>query len=75
LKAPKTPDPLFRDPINASEDRFALLRDVVEWPEAYYPGGLHLINLGDALDYGRYKILRKLGFGRRSTVWLAEDNK
>jgi hypothetical protein len=47
--------------------------EATESPEAYHPGGLHPVYLDDTLDDGRYKILRKLGFGTRSTAWLAED--
>ena len=34
----------------------------------YFPG-----YPGSLLKEGRYKILRKLGFGPRSSVWLASD--
>ncbi|KAG6103061.1 hypothetical protein E4U14_006455 [Claviceps sp. LM454 group G7] len=38
-------------------------------------GHYHPVSLGDTFDSGRYSILRKLGFGRYSTVWLARDLK
>ncbi|EWG44697.1 CMGC/SRPK protein kinase [Fusarium verticillioides 7600] len=44
-----------------------------EYPEAYRPGGYHPINLGDTLNDGQYKIIRKLGDGCFSIVWLAHD--
>lgn len=42
--------------------------------EQYGPGGLHPVHLGDKLQNGRYLIIRKLGHGAFSTVWLARDS-
>ncbi|BEJ10985.1 hypothetical protein CspHIS471_0104070 [Cutaneotrichosporon sp. HIS471] len=42
--------------------------------EDYRPGGYHPINIGDDFNNGRYVIVRKLGWGHFSTVWLARDN-
>lgn len=42
--------------------------------EDYRPGGYHPINIGDEFSNGRYMIVRKLGWGHFSTVWLARDN-
>lgn len=42
--------------------------------EDYRPGGYHPINIGDEFNNGRYLIVRKLGWGHFSTVWLARDN-
>jgi hypothetical protein len=41
--------------------------------EDYRPGGLHPIDIGDdcSLDGQEYTIVRKLGHGSVSTVWLA----
>ncbi|KAG6106269.1 hypothetical protein E4U14_004701, partial [Claviceps sp. LM454 group G7] len=39
----------------------------------YKHGGYHPVSLGDTFDSKRYTILRKLGYGERSTVWLARD--
>lgn len=40
----------------------------------YRPGGLHPLRVGDTLRDGRYKVLRKLGYGDESTVWLVQDS-
>ncbi|KDQ06509.1 hypothetical protein BOTBODRAFT_121406 [Botryobasidium botryosum FD-172 SS1] len=39
----------------------------------YRPGGYHPINVGD-LFKRRYRVIRKLGWGNASTIWLAEDS-
>ncbi|KNE57802.1 CMGC/SRPK protein kinase, variant [Allomyces macrogynus ATCC 38327] len=41
----------------------------------YCPGGYHPVALGDSFKDGRYTVLRKLGWGHFSTVWLCRDNK
>ncbi|KIM86044.1 hypothetical protein PILCRDRAFT_816587 [Piloderma croceum F 1598] len=40
----------------------------------YARGGYHPINLGDVSQL-RYKVVRKLGWGGYSTVWLAYDQR
>jgi len=46
-----------------------------EWVEDYYPGGYHPVLLGDIFNNGQYKVIRKLGEGSFSTVWLSHDMK
>ncbi len=41
--------------------------------EDYKPGGYHPVHIGDMFSNGRYVIVRKLGWGHFSTVWLARD--
>lgn len=41
--------------------------------EDYHYGGYHPCNIGDTFKDGRYVIVRKLGWGYFSTVWLARD--
>ena len=40
----------------------------------YCKGGYHPINIGDVFNQ-RYKVLRKVGWGHFSTVWLGWDTK
>lgn len=41
----------------------------------YCPGGYHPVRVGDVFNDGKYKVIRKLGYGVYSTVWLACDLK
>lgn len=41
----------------------------------YCAGGYHPVRLGDTFKAGQYKILRKLGYGLYSTVWLAHNTE
>ncbi|KAF2764114.1 kinase-like protein [Teratosphaeria nubilosa] len=43
--------------------------------ESDHPGGLHSVDIGDTFHAGRYRIVRKLGHGSSSTVWLAQDTR
>ncbi|KAG6894402.1 hypothetical protein C0992_006250, partial [Termitomyces sp. T32_za158] len=48
--------------------------DEEDW-EDYVKGGYHPVKLGDRFSEGRYVVVRKLGWGHFSTVWLAKDTK
>lgn len=52
--------------------KFEITSGDAESAEFYHPGGFHPTHLGDVLKQ-RYKIVRKIGFGQHSTVWLARD--
>ncbi|KAJ1735593.1 serine/threonine protein kinase, CMGC [Coemansia biformis] len=41
--------------------------------EDYRKGGYHPVTIGDVFSGQRYKVVRKLGWGHFSTVWLAYD--
>ncbi|KAF7303883.1 hypothetical protein MIND_00618400 [Mycena indigotica] len=43
-----------------------------DWQE-YKQGGYHPVSIGDTFASGRYVVVRKLGWGHFSTVWLARD--
>jgi hypothetical protein len=56
------------------ERRFKTITLPCEWVEDYRPGGYHPVVLGDVFNR-QYKVIRKLGEGSYSTVWLARDLK
>jgi serine/threonine-protein kinase SRPK3 len=58
---------LFGDPIQPPLN--------AERVESYQLGGFHPVDIGDTFQEGRYKIVRKLGHGSSSTVWLAQDTR
>lgn len=43
--------------------------------EDYCKGGYHPVVIGEEYKDGRYTVVRKLGWGHFSTVWLARDNQ
>lgn len=65
--------PTHRLPQNRSQWRFRPLRAPTEWIEEYRPGGYHPVELGDVF-VNKYRVVRKLGYGAYSTVWLAHDS-
>lgn len=48
-----------------------LTEEPIEW---YRPGRYHPVKLGDVYN-SRYEVVRKLGWGVCSTVWLAKDSR
>lgn len=42
--------------------------------EDYCKGGYHPVHVGEQYKDGKYTIVRKLGWGHFSTVWLSRDN-
>ncbi|EHA46605.1 hypothetical protein MCOR27_008582 [Pyricularia oryzae] len=42
--------------------------------EDYCKGGYHPVQIGEKFKDGKYTIVRKLGWGHFSTVWLSRDN-
>ncbi|KOS19645.1 Protein kinase dsk1 [Escovopsis weberi] len=42
--------------------------------EDYCKGGYHPVEVGEKFKDGKYTVVRKLGWGHFSTVWLSRDN-
>lgn len=53
----------------------SVLTDEEEKPCDYDKGGYHPVTIGETFCDGRYLIVRKLGWGHFSTVWLAHDTQ
>lgn len=51
-----------------------MTEDEEDW-EDYVKGGYHPVHIGDQFSEARYTVVRKLGWGHFSTVWLAKDGK
>jgi hypothetical protein len=51
-----------------------MTEDEEDW-EDYCKGGYHPVHIGDSFSDSRYIVVRKLGWGHFSTVWLAKDTK
>lgn len=43
--------------------------------EDYCKGGYHPVQIGETFKDGKYTVVRKLGWGHFSTVWLSRDNE
>lgn len=43
--------------------------------EDYCRGGYHFVKVGDRYKDGQYLVIRKLGWGHFSTVWLVQDQR
>ncbi|GAC74159.1 ras-related GTPase [Moesziomyces antarcticus T-34] len=70
-----TPGSYGPSSVNASSDMGSVMTEDEEDLEDYGKGGYHPVHVGDTFSDGRYLIVRKLGWGHFSTVWLAKDNK
>lgn len=64
-----------RSPSSASsrEDAAETTADE-EDSEDYCKGGYHPVQVGEQFKEGKYTVVRKLGWGHFSTVWLSRDN-
>ncbi|CAG2100514.1 unnamed protein product, partial [Medioppia subpectinata] len=49
--------------------------DEEELSAEYVVGGYHCVQIGDTFRNNRYRVIRKLGWGAFSTVWLCLDSK
>lgn len=70
--------PHFKDTIRSltmtADVRSAMAQRSEEDRDRYRPGGYHPVHLGDVFN-DRYVVVRKLGYGKYSTVWLAQDRR
>ncbi|KAK2526670.1 hypothetical protein Q9233_008440 [Columba guinea] len=81
-KAQRKPDAQHRGPAAHSENDLPEQEEEIlgsdddeqEDPNDYCKGGYHLVKIGDLFN-GRYHVIRKLGWGHFSTVWLAWDTQ
>lgn len=64
--------PLSRSPSSSSDEDLADAADE-EDSEDYCKGGYHPVSIGETYNNGRYVVIRKLGWGHFSTVWLSRD--
>ncbi len=60
-------DDLNQDSGNETEEQ--------ENPNEYCEGGYHHLRIGDKLHKQRYSVIRKIGWGTFSTVWLCFDQR
>ncbi|KZV67786.1 kinase-like protein [Peniophora sp. CONT] len=58
----------------SSYSQSVMTEDEEDW-EDYCKGGYHPVHIGDTFSDTRYTVVRKLGWGHFSTVWLAKDSK
>ncbi|EEP77965.1 protein kinase dsk1 [Uncinocarpus reesii 1704] len=65
--------PLSRSPSSSSTEDLAETAADEEDSEDYCKGGYHPVRVGETYNNGRYVVIRKLGWGHFSTVWLSRD--
>ncbi|KAJ5219606.1 hypothetical protein N7468_008810 [Penicillium chermesinum] len=61
-----------RSPSSSSGDEIETTAEE-EDSEDYCKGGYHPVAVGETYNNGRYVVVRKLGWGHFSTVWLSRD--
>ncbi|XP_007426611.2 SRSF protein kinase 1 [Python bivittatus] len=79
-KAQRKPETQHRGPTTHAENDLPEQEEEIlgsdddeqEDPNDYCKGGYHLVKIGDLFN-GRYHVIRKLGWGHFSTVWLSWD--
>lgn len=59
---------------SSAEDAAAENTADEEDSEDYCKGGYHPVTIGEKFKDGKYTVVRKLGWGHFSTVWLSRDN-
>ncbi|XP_075036506.1 SRSF protein kinase 1-like [Mixophyes fleayi] len=66
------PEPQSDDPEEEEEEILGSDDEEQEDPNDYCKGGYHRVKIGDLFS-NRYHVIRKLGWGHFSTVWLCWD--
>jgi serine/threonine protein kinase len=68
----------FRAPNNTARQRLVQRRRGRQHGrrggQQYCKGGYHPVQVGEEYKDGKYTVVRKLGWGHFSTVWLSRDN-
>ncbi|KAI0336204.1 Pkinase-domain-containing protein [Cubamyces sp. BRFM 1775] len=76
--APKQPCAKYQYVVTSSGPKIVPVPDACskdeESPADYNAGGYLQVKINDTFKDGRYLVLRKLGWGHFSTVWLVKDN-
>ncbi|XP_036434285.1 SRSF protein kinase 1a isoform X2 [Colossoma macropomum] len=70
--APQQPPPAEPQQLEPDEEILGSDDEEQEDPNDYCKGGYHHVKIGDLYN-GKYHVIRKLGWGHFSTVWLAWD--
>lgn len=73
--APKTPCPKYQYVVTPNGPKIVPVRDSgvskdEESPADYNAGGYLPVKVKDSFKDGRYTVIRKLGWGHFSTVWV-----
>ncbi|WEW59177.1 serine/threonine protein kinase, CMGC [Emydomyces testavorans] len=69
----------YTSPLSRSSSSSSSAEDLAEATadeedsEDYCKGGYHPVQVGETYNNGRYLVIRKLGWGHFSTVWLSRD--
>ena len=72
-KVPSYGSQIHRSPSSSSSaDEIETTADE-EDSEDYCKGGYHPVHVGETYNNGKYVVVRKLGWGHFSTVWLSRD--
>lgn len=68
------PNKLVDSDSDSDDDFVDVNPDNEEDLKDYVPGGYHTCYIGETYKNNKYTLVRKLGWGHFSTVWLARDN-
>ncbi|POW22799.1 hypothetical protein PSHT_00819 [Puccinia striiformis] len=73
LAETKAANPSGDSPADPPQENVAVEDE--EKPSDYDKGGYHPVRVGERFNHDRYLVVRKLGWGHFSTVWLAHDQQ